>query len=101
MSLLEPATSALPTPAIRRTAILAFALAAGAFALPEFLLVWIPATTEATAWLARATVALLVLLFGAIAVLALVLRHRSPAALNLQKAIQAANERLAASRKDP
>lgn len=101
MSLLELATSALPTPTAKRTAILAFALAAGAFALPEFLLAWIPATTEASAWLARAALALLVLLFGAIAVLGLVLRHHSPAALNLQKAIQAANERLAASRKAP
>ncbi|MDP2242307.1 MAG: hypothetical protein Q8K18_19380 [Burkholderiales bacterium] len=101
MSLSELATNMLPTLTAKWTAVVAFVLAAGAFALPEFLLAWIPVTTEATAWLAKAALALLVLLFGAIAVLALVLRHHLPAELNLQKSIQAANERLAASRKAP
>ena len=101
MTLTEIAINALPTKAAKAAAVLSGVLAAGAFALPPWTLAWIPVNPEATAALAKTALALLILLVGAIAVIALVLRHYLPGHLNLQKIIQAANERLAASRNVP
>ena len=101
MTLAEIVANALPTKAAQATAVLAGVLAAGAFSLPPWTLAWIPVNPEIVASLAKTVLALSILLFGAIVVIALLLSHYLPASLNLQKIIQAANERLAASRKMP
>jgi fatty acid desaturase len=98
---LSDIANALPTKAAKATVALASALAAGVFALPAWTLAWIPANPDVAASLAKAILALSILLIGAIVVIALLLRHYLPSSLNLQEAMQAANERLAASRKTP
>ncbi len=101
MTLSDIAANALPTKAAKATVLLASALAVGVFALPAWTLAWIPTNPDIAASLAKAILALSILLFGAIVVIALLLRHYLPGNLDLQKAMQAANERLAASRKTP
>lgn len=101
MTLSEIAANALPTRAAKATAVLAGILAAGAFALPPWTLAWIPVNPETAASLAKTVLALSILLLGAIVVIAFLLCHYLPRSLNLQKIIQAADERLAASRKAP
>lgn len=98
MSITEFLSSLLPTPTARRTAILAGILTSGVFFLPSWSLAWIPITAAATEDLAKAALALFVLLLGAIGSLIAVVRRYAPQAIDMQKSIAEAKDRLRKSR---
>jgi len=101
MKLIEIVMSALPTKSAKVTVALTVSLAAGVwFYLPTWVLSWIPVNSEVTADLAKLSLALLILLLGAILTVAFLLFHYVPRSLNMQKKLQDANERREAARKE-